>query len=647
MSEPIAGEVTRQSDAPQTESSQTESSQSDLLGEEFGNVDSIVQELIRLRGAILELESEAGERLDGIPVDRRPSARNLLHYVGLRRHDIRELQERLVLHGLSSLGRCEAHVMDNLEAVLNLLSRQASQPVSRIPADQIPVRFQRGRELLRQSTIRLLGSGVGREPLIMVTMPSDAATDYLLVRDLLEAGMSVMRVNCAHDDASCWAAMISNLRRAEREVGRSCRVAMDLAGPKIRTGPIEPGAEVIRWKPIRDDYGVVITPVRLWISPNPNDEMPERVDQVLSVSEDWWKDVRSGETLRFRDAAGRKRSLRVVNATDHGLLVESDKTSYVTPKTVLHRVTSNGGKETLGHLGPISPKEGYLVLCEGDQLQITGNAVPGHPARHDKHGKLIDVASVGCTLSEVLRNVAVGQRVLLDDGKIAGVVEESHGNRLVLRITRARPQGDRLRADKGMNFPDTDFSLPALTDEDIRNLEFIAANADVVSHSFVRRPEDVRQLREHLERLGKPDLGVILKIENRQAFENLPLLLLEAMRCSPATGVMIARGDLAVECGWERLAEVQEEILWMAEAAHMPVVWATQVLEGLAKSGLPSRAEISDAAMGARAECVMLNKGPNIVETVRILHGILRRMQEHQVKKRATFRRLQMAAGIG
>ena len=154
------------------------------------------------------------------------------------------------------------------------------------------------------------------------------------------------------------------------------------------------------------------------------------------------------------------------------------------------------------------------------------------------------------------------------------------------------------------------------------------------------------QLHEQLERLGKPDLGVILKIENRQAFENLPLLLLEAMRCSPATGVMIARGDLAVECGWERLAEVQEEILWMAEAAHMPVIWATQVLEGLAKTGLPSRAEITDAAMGARAECVMLNKGPNIVETVRILHDILRRMQEHQVKKRSTFRRLQVAAGI-
>ena len=90
---------------------------------------------------------------------------------------------------------------------------------------------------------------------------------------------------------------------------------------------------------------------------------------------------------------------------------------------------------------------------------------------------------------------------------------------------------------------------------------------------------------------------------------------------------MIARGDLAIECGYERLAEVQEEILWICEAAHMPAIWATQVLETLAKSGLPSRAEVTDAAMGVRAECVMLNKGPYIVEALEMLDDILRRME--------------------
>ena len=105
-------------------------------------------------------------------------------------------------------------------------------------------------------------------------------------------------------------------------------------------------------------------------------------------------------------------------------------------------------------------------------------------------------------------------------------------------------------------------------------------------------------------------------------------------------GVMIARGDLAIEVGWERLAEVQEEILWLCEAAHVPVIWATQVLESLAKKGMPSRAEVTDAAMGGRAECVMLNKGPYIVETTRFLGDILGRMQSHQAKRRPALRSL-------
>jgi pyruvate kinase len=116
-------------------------------------------------------------------------------------------------------------------------------------------------------------------------------------------------------------------------------------------------------------------------------------------------------------------------------------------------------------------------------------------------------------------------------------------------------------------------------------------------------------------------------------------MLFAAMSC-PAAGVMIARGDLAVECGFERLAEVQEEMLWACEAAHMPVVWATQVLENLAKTGRPSRAEITDAAMGVRADCVMLNKGPHILDAMRALDDILRRMQEHQSKKRPLLRAL-------
>ena len=138
----------------------------------------------------------------------------------------------------------------------------------------------------------------------------------------------------------------------------------------------------------------------------------------------------------------------------------------------------------------------------------------------------------------------------------------------------------------------------------------------------------------------------MLKIETTTAFEHLPSLLLAAMR-GERVGVMSARGDLAVECGYERLAEIQEEILWFCEAAHVPVIWATQVLESLAKKGVPSRAEVTDAAMGERAECVMLNKGPHLVDAVRVLDDILRRMEAHQSKKSARLRRLRLSVLAG
>ena len=164
----------------------------------------------------------------------------------------------------------------------------------------------------------------------------------------------------------------------------------------------------------------------------------------------------------------------------------------------------------------------------------------------------------------------------------------------------------------------------------------------MVAQSFLRETQDILLPEDHLHRLGGGHLGIVLKIENRQAFENLPRILLACLR-SPPVGVMVARGDLAVEVGFERLSEVQEEILWLCEAAHVPVIWATQILEGMAKKGAPSRAEVSDAVMSSRAECAMLNKGPYITETVRFLSGILSRMDAHQDKRKAMLRRLSIA----
>jgi pyruvate kinase len=211
-----------------------------------------------------------------------------------------------------------------------------------------------------------------------------------------------------------------------------------------------------------------------------------------------------------------------------------------------------------------------------------------------------------------------------------------------VRITQAAAAGSRLGSEKGINLPDTALNTPSLTAKDLADLKFAARHADIIGMSFVRTVADIEQLWVRLDELGAANVGTVLKIENREAFENLPRLLLSALTRPPA-GVMVARGDLAIELGFERLAEVQEQILWLCEAAHVPVIWATQVLDTMARSGTPSRAEVTDAVMSGRAECVMLNKGPYMADVLRLLTDILKRMSAHQSKKRSLLRPLSIS----
>jgi pyruvate kinase len=181
-----------------------------------------------------------------------------------------------------------------------------------------------------------------------------------------------------------------------------------------------------------------------------------------------------------------------------------------------------------------------------------------------------------------------------------------------------------------------------LTDDDRAALDTVTMHADIIGYSFVQSAEDVAELQAELaKRLpsGTPLPALIAKVETQRAVKALPAIIVQAAGRQPF-GVMIARGDLGVELGYERLAEIQEEILWLAEAAHIPVVWATQVLERLVAKGTPSRAEMTDAAMGERAECVMLNKGPFVANAVDVLDDILTRMQSHQRKKSPQLREL-------
>jgi pyruvate kinase len=590
-----------------------------------------------IRASLLKMESRFARQLANVHPAWRKSANNLVHYLALRHHDIRKLQEKLAALGLSSLGRSESHVLSTVDAVLNILYQLTGNPMSLASVSECPG-FNEGKDLLTRHTEALLGSAPDyRGVRIMVTMSSEAADDYPIVRDLVSHGMDCIRINCAHDTPDIWARMVENVERARREVGLPCRISMDIAGPKLRTGPVEPGPEVIVWHPRRDDLGRVAVPARILLVPaGTRPDVSTDSGAILPVPSDWLATIKPGDRIQFRDARGKRRKLEVLGDAPNGRWAQSEQTAYVTADTVL----AFGKRET--KVGSLPPLQQGILLKRGDGLKLTAQHLLGRSAQTDAAGHLVTSAIISCTLPEVFSQVHEGERVWFDDGKIGGIIRQVKLEEISVEITHARPNGTRLGADKGINLPDTAITLPAITPKDLEDLRFIAAKADFVGMSFVRYERDVHELQSRLHDLNADHLGIVLKIETRQAFERLPNLILAAMRQNPV-GVMIARGDLAVECGYERMAEVQEEILWVCEAAHMPVIWATQVLESLAKKGQPSRAEITDAAMGERAECVMLNKGPHIVEAVIALDDILRRMQDHQTKKSSRLRRLRLS----
>jgi pyruvate kinase len=597
---------------------------------------SLIREVEALREGALALERAHADALEALPAAHRASARNLLHYLAVRQHDLRELQDRLAELGLSSLGRLEPHALASIDAVRAALHRLGGREAGAGDAPDAPD-FGAGARLLAARTESLLGPvPKARRVRVMVTLPSEAAERPALVRDLLAAGMDVMRINCAHDDAGAWRRMVENARAAELELGRPCRVLCDLAGPKLRTGPIEPGPGVAHWWPLRDDAGRILAPARVRIAAEGGDA--EGAETVLPIERELLRQLRAGDELRFTDVRGRRRALAVTSASGGEALAEADRNTYVASHAalVLHR---DGAAVALGRVGALPPVEQVLRLDVGDVLLVTPESEAGRPAERDEAGRVVRPASIGCTLPDVFRDVRPGERILFDDGKIGGVVHEVAEGLLRVEITRARGGKAKLRGDRGINLPDTNLHLPALTPKDRADLDFVVEHADLVGLSFLRSPGDVDELLGELARRGGGRLGVVLKIETRRAFEQLPRLLLSALR-SPMPGVMVARGDLGVELGFSRLAEVQEEILWLCEAAHVPVIWATQVLESLAKKGMPSRAEVTDAAMGGMAECVMLNKGAHVVEAVRFLSDVLVRMQGHHDKKRATLRKL-------
>lgn len=236
-------------------------------------------------------------------------------------------------------------------------------------------------------------------------------------------------------------------------------------------------------------------------------------------------------------------------------------------------------------IGHLSPQATDVLVKSGDRILLRKKETDSdsHSIPFTRYEKNI-AGEITCNLPEILGSIQVGHRVYIDDGKISSVVRSLTDEHLELEILSPSGTTAKIKPEKRLNFPD--------------------------SKGF-----------------------------------NLAKILLAGLDL-PNFGILIARGDLAVEVGFENLPAIQEDILCMCEAAQIPVILATQVLETMAKSGLPTRAEMIDAAFGQRAECVMLNKGKHILEAVKMLSLILESEERRHLKKRQIFREFTKQSGF-
>ncbi|MDC6365554.1 MULTISPECIES: pyruvate kinase [Flavobacteriaceae] len=566
------------------------------------------------------------EVLHKVAPNYRESAKNLLHYGTFRSFDAREMQKGLKQMGFTRLANAEGNILGslmNLKAIIQKLYGNDSKTNS---GDFLPIGA--GKKLLGKNTKELFGvNGKQRRVRIMVTQPAEAANNYEMVLQMVKNGMDCARINCAHDDPQTWKAIAKNVQKASKACSAEVKIAVDLAGPKIRTGDLGPGPKVKKFKPDRNACGEVIGPAVIFLV---SKEKKYLSPYEVPVAPEWIQKLSIGDVLKLVDAREKSRKLQVVKVNENVAVLHSYKTVYLQTGVLVRPSRKELEKCRIGELPMVEPA---IILRVGDTLLVTGNEDIGVLPHFDANGNLVKPAKIPCVPSSVVSKAREGESILFDDGKIEGVIAKVNAHSFEVKITKANENGSKLKAEKGINFPTLDLGITGLTQKDREDLKHVVQFADIINYSYVNSEADVALLLREMEHLNVKDkLGIVLKIETNTAFKNLIGILLTAMQ-TQRLGVMIARGDLALEVGWNNMGMVQEGILAFCSAAHVPVIWATQVLESLAKKGVPSRSEITDITSSIKAECVMLNKGPYINEAITLLDEILSNMEGLRDKK--------------
>jgi pyruvate kinase len=535
------------------------------------------------------------------------SAHNLLAYLFYKNNINLEFITALHRRGLqlSSI----QHVVHSLRIICSNLGLISAYPINHIEKPQMLVNHRKK---------DILGLQLPPEaPHIMLTLDAKMIGSTM-IEDLLKNGMTIARINCAYDEESVWDKMIQTIRHAEeslRNMGqygdRKCQIYMDLAGPKVRIGALPKTTHPLKitvrkdlnGQPIRDQIGFISAkaPVTKLLNNSVYDF------ELAVLDNETMFNLQEGDYLAFIDVRNKKRRFLIDKVMPSGLVVVLGKTSYINENTILQ----NPKHQIALQVHHLEKKPVRTQVKKGDTLRIySGDKLPADLPTEN------GVIGISVTLPEALANIKNGHSIYIDDGKVHGIVTDY--NKQFIDIEILFPETPfTLKENKGINLPDSNIGLAvsALTKKDEQDLAFICRHSDILGYSFVNHPNDLRKLKYFLKAYQRTDIAIIAKIETKQAVSNFSNLLFEGLTFAKF-GVMIARGDLAVEISFQQLSVVQEEILQMCRAAHTPVILATQILDTLAKKGNPSRPELADLSFGSEFDCLMLNKGPFIKEAV-------------------------------
>ncbi|WP_455211413.1 pyruvate kinase, partial [Kaarinaea lacus] len=398
------------------------------------------------------------------------SATNLAHYLSVRHTDLRPLQKRLAQVGLSSLGRSESAVLYSLNGIIELLARATNNPPQEYHSknQQTAPTPDKSIELLSKHSSQLFGPhSKDRKTYIMVTLPSDAAWNRQLIESLMAKGMNCARINCAHDDSFHWQAMINNVRQAAEKLNTPCKILMDLAGHKIRTGAIKSGPAVKHIKVNRNVYGRLVGPTDILLDEErfePIDASSDEFEYRLTLPRSLHTQLAIGDRLRLTDVRGKKRDITIVGQRSaKQWLAQCTQSIYISTDTQLtwQRKNKKDEYQTLADFTP-SPFDGEteeIRLFEGDPLFLSTSDEPGAPARFDENGIIVAPARISCNPPQALRDVKPGEPVWFDDGKLGCIMESVSEEGALLVVTQAKPKGVRLKENKGINFPESELNL--------------------------------------------------------------------------------------------------------------------------------------------------------------------------------------------